>query len=200
MDTIAILGWGSLLWEEQEEFDRWHDQPWRNDGPLLRLEFSRVSSSRDGALTLVIDYESGAPCTVAWCASKRQSLEDVIADLRCREGTSIRNIGFVDLAGSKTRCREEVAEDTVKKWATEKQINSVVWTDLDSNFQKMRSTAFSVAEAISYLHGLDSKGKARAAEYVWRAPGFIQTPLRSALQVEPWFRDPSRVRSTRRLS
>ena len=50
---IAILGWGSLLWEGGQEFERWHDA-WHNDGPSLKLEFSRVSESRLGALTLVI--------------------------------------------------------------------------------------------------------------------------------------------------
>jgi hypothetical protein len=29
---IAILGWGSLLWEDRPEFDEWHDN-WRSDGP-----------------------------------------------------------------------------------------------------------------------------------------------------------------------
>lgn len=42
---IALLGWGSLLWEGGAEFDRGHDE-WRLDGPELKLEFSRVSTSR----------------------------------------------------------------------------------------------------------------------------------------------------------
>src|SRR5438105_3189676 len=29
---IAILGWGSLLWEGGVDFDRWHDE-WRYDSP-----------------------------------------------------------------------------------------------------------------------------------------------------------------------
>lgn len=48
---IAILGWGSLLWEGGQEFDTWHG-PWQYDGPTLKLEFSRVSKKRLGALTL----------------------------------------------------------------------------------------------------------------------------------------------------
>ena len=35
---IAILGWGSLLWEERPEFDKRHDG-WRCDGPSLKLDF-----------------------------------------------------------------------------------------------------------------------------------------------------------------
>jgi len=44
---VAILGWGSLLWEGGSAFDKWHDD-WRCDGPILNLEFSRVSASRLG--------------------------------------------------------------------------------------------------------------------------------------------------------
>lgn len=49
--SIAILGWGSLLWDERPEFDQ-HHGVWQFDGPHLNLEFSRKSSSRENALTL----------------------------------------------------------------------------------------------------------------------------------------------------
>jgi hypothetical protein len=39
---IAILGWGSLLWDKRPEFDEQHDE-WQFDGPKLKIEFSRVS-------------------------------------------------------------------------------------------------------------------------------------------------------------
>jgi hypothetical protein len=29
-----------------------------------------------------------------------------------------------------------------------------------------------------------------AAEYVWRVPDFVVTPLRETLQAEPWFKNP----------
>jgi hypothetical protein len=52
MTKIAILGWGSLLWDKSKrEFDDQHDG-WRFDGPVLKIEFSRISSSHDNALTL----------------------------------------------------------------------------------------------------------------------------------------------------
>lgn len=51
---IAILGWGSLIWDERPEFDSHHEE-WTSGGPVLQLEFSRISESRKGALTLVID-------------------------------------------------------------------------------------------------------------------------------------------------
>jgi len=57
--TIAILGWGSLLWDKNHDFDNQHES-WKFDGPLLPLEFSRISKSRDNALTLVIDELNGS--------------------------------------------------------------------------------------------------------------------------------------------
>ena len=94
---IAILGWGSLLWEGRCGFNNLHDR-WRYDGPSLKIEFSRISrKSRLGALTLVIDPVHGFPTTVAWCLSKREKIEDAVTDLRCREGTTNDNICSVRL-------------------------------------------------------------------------------------------------------
>ena len=95
---IAILGWGSLLWDtttpQAQEFDR-HRGNWLFDGPRLRLEFSRISHSRNSALTLVLDYENGGePSQVAYALSKRKHPEDAACDLRCREGTVMKNIGY----------------------------------------------------------------------------------------------------------
>ena len=63
----------------------------------------------------------------------------------------------------------------------------MVWTALFSNFATMVKRPFSVPEAIAYLKCLPTAAKVRAAEYVWRAPEFIRTPLRTAVETEPWF-------------
>jgi hypothetical protein len=45
--TIAILGWGSLIWDSKHprapEFDKWHEA-WMDNGPRIKLEFSRIST------------------------------------------------------------------------------------------------------------------------------------------------------------
>ena len=181
---IAILGWGSLLWEERPEFDETHDD-WQLDGPILPLEFSRVSETRKRALTLVIDSENGTDCRVAYAMSKRRCPEDAIADLRCREGTVLKRIGFWFVDGS-SRCEPEVP-DAIVSWAKEKTLDVVIWTGLPSNFRKKVNKDFSVKAAIEHLQGLPPKGKVNAATYVWRAPSFIRTKLRVAVETEPWF-------------
>ena len=40
---------------------------------------------------------------------------------------------------------------------------------------------------LSHMKTLTPEGKVKAAEYIWRAPEFVKTPVRTALQKEPWF-------------
>lgn len=177
---IAILGWGSLLWEDRPDFDKQHEPTWHLDGPELNIEFSRKSRSRQGALTLVVDDKNGSPTTVAWSLSTRERVEDAICDLRCREGTTDRNIGRICLTADSQV--NPSASPVIAAWAKGKNLDAVVWTALQSNFEN-----FSVGAAIDHIKKLDPCGKAKAAEYVLRAPEFVQTPLRRALQQKSWF-------------
>lgn len=184
---IAILGWGSLLWDEHPDFDGQHGE-WKLDGPELQIEFSRISQSRQGALTLVIDPTNGVGCQVAYTASTRRDADDAICDLRSREGTTRSNIGFYFADGSRSQSKDKGTLATVKTWATAKNIDVVVWTDLPTNFEIQQSRKFSVESALAYLRKLDAKAKAGASEYVWCAPDFVRTPLRTALEAMPRFK------------
>lgn len=53
---IAILGWGSLIWDPRAL--RTVGKKWSDGGPTLKIEFSRISS--DDRLTLVIDEANGS--------------------------------------------------------------------------------------------------------------------------------------------
>jgi len=57
------------------------------------------------------------------------------------------------------------------------------------NFAKEVKEPFSVPEALAYLKRLPRPAKVKAAEYIWRAPEFISTPLRAAVETEPWFHE-----------
>jgi len=183
---IAILGWGSLLWDIRPEFDEQHG-PWQYDGPKIKVEFSRVSQSRRGALTLVIDPNSDVPCQVAHAMSKRRDPEDAICDLRSREGTTRSNIGFLFTDGSREQGRDAHSLEAIRTWARTKKLDVIVWTDLGSNFDKICGKPFNIDAAVAHIQSLDGEAKSGAAEYVWRAPEFVDTPLRRALQAQPWF-------------
>tara|TARA_R100001591_G_scaffold118550_1_gene142047 strand:- start:6650 stop:7225 length:576 start_codon:yes stop_codon:yes gene_type:complete len=185
---IAILGWGSLLWDKRPEFNEQHGD-WQFDGPSLKIEFSRVSHTRGGALTLVLDSKDGASCQVAYAFSKRNNPDDAICDVRSREGTTLKNVGFCFADNSRQQSRDEDVLKTIQEWASKKEIDVVIWTDLESNFQTKSKCKkpFSVEVALCHIQSLDSEGKAKAAEYVWRTPTFVETSLRKALESQPWF-------------
>ena len=67
---------------------------------------------------------------------------------------------------------------TISDWAQVLKLDTVVWTALMSNFEAVVKKPFSTPEAISYLRGLSAPAKVRAAEYIWRAPQFVRTPVR----------------------
>lgn len=184
---IAILGWGSLLWDKKPEFDK-HHELWGFDGPELMIEFSRISQSRNGALTLVIDPTNGASCRVAHTKSNRTDPVDAICDLQSREGTTRANMGIHFADGSLSQSKNPTALATIKTWAKGKAIDVVIWTDLESNFNKVYGQPFSVENAVAHLSTLDGEAKCNAAKYVWQAPAFVITLLRSALETKPWFK------------
>ena len=186
---IAILGWGSLIWDDRPEFVNFKSQieGWKYDGPRLKLEFSRISQSRKGALTLVIDEENGAECTVQYAMSKRKVPDDAICDLRNREGTVLTHIGYY--FADESRMGEPSVPNSIKKWIANKEFDVVIWTGLPSNFKDEKGEDFSVDAAKQYLQGMCNEGKAKSAEYIMRAPNFIDTSLRRAMQTEPWFNE-----------
>ncbi len=174
---IAIIGWGSLVWDPRE-LPR--EGIWSEDGPDLPIEFSRVS--RDARLTLVIDDKNGTLIKAMHVPSSRTALSDAIEDLRRREGTSDKGIGWVDLLrgmNSKTDYPNQVAiHDAVRMWCQEKGYDGAVWTALVSNFKKETEIAFSVDAAIDYLRNLPKNVRAEALRYIHNAPICVVTAIR----------------------
>ena len=183
--VTVILGWGSLIWDEYPTFDRQRGE-WQDDGPALRLEFSRISGGkRKGALTLVIDSDNGTDCRVKYAQSKRRNPHDAVCDLRSREGTILDRVGYYFVDSEESGVSEVPA--SIKTWASGKAIDVVVWTGLGSNFSDIEGLPFSVPNAISYLKKLSPAGRKAAAEYMNRAPKAVDTPLRRAMEARAWF-------------
>jgi hypothetical protein len=170
---IAILGWGSLIWD-QRELPTSGD--WQKGGPILPIEFSRISS--DGRLTLVIDEENGVPVKTRYAESGSGTLNQAIEDLSQREGSPASRIGVV----SQTIQNKRAGFETIKEWATTHKWDAVVWTGLPSNFKDQRQVPFTVKNGLAYLKSLSGEGKAKALTYIERAPEEVITPLRIALK------------------
>ena len=183
---IAILGWGSLIWDRR-------DLPitgdWQRGGPVLPIEFSRISRSgeRAGCLTLVIDEQHGVNVPTRFAHSASTSLDTAISDLRTAERiTNKDRIGYVNLIRNTereySRQQHPRACDTIKAWAQAQRLDAVVWTALPSNFEEIAQHPFNVEAAIKHLNGLVEPAKSHALEYLRRAPEEVMTPVRRGAQ------------------
>ena len=142
---IAILGWGSLIWDQQELPKV--KGAWVKGGPALPIEFSRVSESRGGILTLVIDPRNGIDAATKFAVSSRRDILDAVCDLRTREGTGLSRVGYVNLvSGSQRSNAMPETGNVVRRWALKNGFDAVIWTDLLSSFQKKVKKPFQSLE------------------------------------------------------
>ena len=180
---IAILAWGSLVWDPR---DLQLAAEFAPNGPLLPIEFCRVSS--DGRLTLALDETYGAVCKTYSAPSAIQSLDGAIEDLILREGApDASEVGFVEPAsdqqGDIAMQRHPKAVAAIAAWAASNGYDAAIWTALKSNFDEpdKGGEPFSVTAAIRYLEALESRDAARFAEalaYIRDAPTEVETPVR----------------------
>jgi hypothetical protein len=166
---IALLGWGSLVWNPKNLAVRPH---WDVDGPWVRAEFLRQSNN--GRLTLVLS-ESAEPVRSLWTTFSRDDLADAREELRRREGIPQRNFDLH--VGSWSRGSPPPASILdLEKWTAEREIDAVVWTALPPKFSGEDGCSPSVDQATSYLAGLTTPVRELAEEYIRRAPQQIDTP------------------------
>jgi hypothetical protein len=184
---IAILGWGSLLWDPR---DLQTAAPFERAGPNLPIEFCRVSKNH--RLTLIIDETFGTLCQTYAATSACNNLDEAIENLRLREQMpSAADVGFVEIA---TDARSPIATErhphaieTIADWALNAGHDAVIWTALDSNFADRTGEPFSVNAAMRFLENLeqhDPEAFARALEYIRLAPAATQTPVRDAVAAQ----------------
>lgn len=172
---IVCLGWGSLIWNPGALPIKGQ---WHSDGPHLPVEFAR--QSQDGRITLVL-CERAPVVPVLWVGLSVQSLEEGRRVLADREGIPSRNIDRAVGSWSDAAKRTEHIFTEVQGWARPRAIKGVVWTALSSRFDGTSRTP-TVDEVVDYLSGLKGDARARAEEYVRRAPIQIRTPYRDAIE------------------
>ena len=179
--NIAIIGWGSLIWEPKSLRTR---TGWYCDGPRLPLELARIS--KDGRLTLVI-HPGSEEQTTYWALSEYTTLRQAIFNLRKREGSPKKRVGLLK-AGDTNRCP---IEKELSVWLkTKPGIDAVVWTDLRTNWLKKRGCLFTCEDALRYLAELERRGWEateclnRTWEYLRNIPAQIQPQVRKILHQE----------------
>lgn len=169
----AIIAWGSLTWEPRTLKYRGE---WSPGGPILPIEFSRIS--QDGRLTLVIDMHHGVPIETLFAKADTYNLEQARNNLMEREGTNPRGIGDIQ----KGKTPKTTIEQTILEWIKIHGFDAAVWTALGPNFEEETGEPYSVATALKYLKPLEGEEKAKAVEYIAKAPSSVQTPFRKSFK------------------
>ncbi len=187
-DRIAILGWGSLLWDLDDLAEHVHGDWMQRAGPRLPMEFSRISAKRKDGLVVCLDPKVGVPCATHAIVSRADRIATARADLARRERAPDHRVGWADISGrGESRMPEVIAQVAI--WCEENGWAGAVWTDLEPNFELNTGQPFSVENGIAYLKTLSGENLTEALQYIRRAPPTTRTPLRRALSRDPWWRD-----------
>ena len=78
--NVAIIGWGSLVCDKRGLKTR---SPWYGDGPVLPVEFARISEDSRVTLVIVLDQKKSPTC---WALSAHTDLDIARNELGQREG------------------------------------------------------------------------------------------------------------------
>src|SRR5690606_38620323 len=175
---IAILGWGSLIWQPKElKFTK--ESGWDKNGPSLPIEFSRISS--DGRLTLVID-KNAQPVQTLFAVSLYEKLDETILDLAIREGCTIDKIGRYNKTSDEFIPEGFSCQEEIKEWINNTDFDAVIWTNLGKKFKDKIGLTHNKENVIQYLENSPEETKVLAEEYIRKAPKQIDTPIRKALE------------------
>jgi hypothetical protein len=186
---IAILGWGSLIWNPRDlEINKTKGKNgWHDDGPMLPIEFARIS--QDGRLTLVIVPGVKSVQTL-YAISKFKVLDHAVLDLAVREGCGRKHIGFYNKIMDNFEPKEFEFKNQIECWINNKKydegIDAVIWTNLTEKLKDGNGKEWNKKNIVEYLNSLPSNKKALAEQYVRRTPVTIDTKIRKKLEKNGW--------------
>ena len=170
--AIACLGWGLLIWDPRELPIR---REWFDDGPLLRVEFTRQSNN--GRMTLVL--EPTAPeVRSCWAIMATDDLALAKRQLMVREGTKNRDCATRSQgAAAPSLCRPTGLG--LSPWRGRRGLDWHCPRQFDG-----QSVAPTIEQVVSYLQGLEGAKKDEAERYIRHAPRQIDTPYRRRIEAD----------------
>lgn len=196
--SIAILGWGAPI--ANHGHLQLMDGRWHPSGPLLPIEFARISNPATPRerLTLVLHSEAARDVPTFWALSRFSTVREARQNLAEAEElggeTPVDCIGYLARGGrvDPGHTRREVVR-RIADWLDrqDRAIEAVLWVDLDSNFTERasavlgRSVRLDETAVVDYLRWLAQNNPAagRAAEqYVRCAPEQVRTVLREHVE------------------
>ena len=179
---IAIVGYGSLIWDLENLAPKVSGDWQLGAGPVMPVEFSRISPKRKNALVLVIDETLDHQCKTSVIVSNQTQLEHAIIDLADRERCAHDMIGFVSTCGQFHRPLECAAD-----WLERSKFDAVIWTGLPGNFETETNQPFNHQNGRDYLETLTGKSLVQAWRYIEYAPQITDTPFRQFLSSDPFW-------------
>ncbi|SHI60827.1 hypothetical protein SAMN04488096_10314 [Mesonia phycicola] len=176
---IAILGWGSLIWNPKSlQYNTTFG--WQKDDPMLPLEFSRIS--QDSRLTLVLDPNAILVQSL-YAISTNTTIEEVVLNLAVREGSARSAIGYYDKHTNKTKPNDFKYIANIKEWLTNHpEINVVIWINLKANWEETDRVKSKTRSRLEYLKSLDGLTKTITEEYIRKTPIQIATNFRKEIE------------------
>jgi hypothetical protein len=130
-----------------------------------------------------------------WALSPENNLEGAIHRLKAREGCLPEAIHLLPNGGSHSRSIPPIVAGSVGEWLSEhRDIDYLVWTGLTSNWNEPGNPGkkyghFSTEVAMKYLLtdlSPVTAGRAKAEEYVRKAPPWVDTEVRRRAIAEGW--------------
>ena len=164
---IVYLAWGSLYWNPE-------DLPiknWKTTNIKFPLEFSRVSDQGKGRLTLVIDEKNGTNNKIWYSETNLKNINLAINALKKREKTLKSNIAYINLKSKKERVinTPKYIVTMIKEWANKNNIDTVIWTDLTSNWENIMGTKYSPQSAYKYFIESNLNVRLEILKYIYKA-------------------------------
>jgi len=186
MARIAILGWGSLLWNPG---NLKNERKWHSDGPWLPIEFARTSNleekkDRRPYLSLVIYAHAGLVRTY-WDMSLLTEMADACLDLQKREGCSIDEIACLPKGTTAWSSATPGLEGRIQEWLDSHRsaVDAVIWTNLGWKFAG--ASRFTAEDGMKWLRSLrEARKHDTCEEYIRKAPSQTDTCLRRQAREE----------------
>jgi len=165
-NDIVYFGWGSLIFSPENITV----EKWKRSGLSLPLEYSRISDKGKGRLTLVIDENNGTENYIWYTNSTETNINKAINELRVREKTAKRFIGYINRKNGKMRVGN-LSDNLIEKiilWMEYMNINVVIWTNLESNFTDITGQKYSLDNAMKYYTSCNETTQLNIMNYIER--------------------------------
>lgn len=170
---VAVLGWGSLIWDPRELV---LENPWAGDGPMIRVDYLRRSSRN--RVTLVL-HETAREVPSLWTSYAGDNWTRVRDMLVVREGVTGQPDAIQHWA---TGGGERTNIAGLPAWAGGNGADHVLWTGLPPRWDRIDGRLPTLEQVVVCLGGLRPDRHHAAEEYVRRTPVQIMTPIREAIQ------------------